>query len=288
MGIVYIDEAKGSDATGTPGTQESPFKTVQQAYITLGADNDFQVLKDGAADEGYKPAAKSALKKAANYVAAQKKKTDAAAKRAEQDAKDKAALEATIEAAKNIKISEDKSLPAAVLISLGETDTKIVGKLRKSKDEPTEGVSRVRVLGRVNRVAKQGNLVFVTLRRGLNLMQCLLAGNLAKTYDALTLSKETSIEIFGELWEVPPGAHAPLNRELHADYFRIISKAPSGDDAITNRVPEDAEPSSLLNLRHLHLRSDKPTAVMYVRDIMENAFFAAYKELDIKKVSPPA
>jgi asparaginyl-tRNA synthetase len=58
-------------------------------------------------------------------------------------------------------------------------------------------------------------------------MQCLLSGKLAKTYDALTLSRETSMEIFGELWEVPVGAHAPLHRELHADYFRIIAKAPN-------------------------------------------------------------
>lgn len=130
--------------------------------------------------------------------------------------------------------------------------------------------------------------MFVTLRRGMNLMQCLLSGTLTKTYDALTLARETSMEIFGQLWEVPAGLYAPLNRELHADYFRVIAKAPGGDESFTNRVPEDGDHSTLLNLRHLALRQDKPSAVMFVRDALESAFHTAYRELDIKKVSPPA
>lgn len=130
--------------------------------------------------------------------------------------------------------------------------------------------------------------MFVTLRRGLGLMQCLLSGQLTKTYDALTLARETSMEISGELWEVPPGLHAPLGRELHADYFRIIAKALGGDESFTNRVPEDGDPSTLLNLRHLALRHDKAAAVMFVRDALENAFHVAYRERNIKKFSPPA
>jgi asparaginyl-tRNA synthetase len=194
--------------------------------------------KDG---EEYKPAAKSALKKAVSYADQQRKKRDAAAKRAEKEAHEKAALEAAIEQAKSIKITEDSVLPEAV-----------------------------------------------TLRRGLNLMQCLLSGKLAKTYDALTLARETSMGVSEGLWEVPAGAHAPLDRELHADYFRIIAKAPGGDDSFVNRVPEDADSNTLLNLRHLALRCDKPRAIMFVRDVLESAFHTACRELDFKKVSPPA
>ena len=119
-------------------------------------------------------------------------------------------------------------------------------------------------------------------------MQCLLSGTLAKTYDALTLTRETSMEITGELWEVPAGFRAPLDRELHADYFRIISKALGGDNSFTNRVPEDGDPSTLLNFRHLALRHDKNTAIMFVRAVLESAFLAAYKEMGVTKVSPPA
>ena len=137
-------------------------------------------------------------------------------------------------------------------------------------------------------VAKQGGLVFVTLRRGINTMQCLLSGNLSKTYDALVLSRESSMEITGELWEVPAGNHAPLGRELRADHFRMIARAPGGEEAFTNRVPEENEASALLDLRHLSLRHDKPSAIMFVRTVVESAFHTTYHELGLKKVSPPA
>jgi asparaginyl-tRNA synthetase len=286
MAIVYIDEEKGIDAHGTQGTEAAPFKSLSEAYLERGSDNEYQVKKKD--EDEYKPAAKSALKKAANYADSQRKKRDAAAKRAEKEAQEEAARRAALEQAKNIKITEDPALPDAVLINIAETDPKVIGPLRKSSDEPKEGVLRVRVQGRVQRVAKQGGLIFVTLRRGLNLMQCLLSGKLSKTYDALTLARETSMEIIGELWEVPAGAHAPLDRELHADYFRIIAKAPGGDDSFTNRVPADGDSHTLLNLRHLTLRHDKPTAIMFVRDVVESAFHTAYREIHCKKVSPPA
>lgn len=120
------------------------------------------------------------------------------------------------------------------------------------------------------------------------MIQCLLTGDLAQTYDALTLTRETSMEVTGELWAVPEGSHAPPNRELRADYSRIIAKAEGGDQSFTNMVPEDADPSTLLNLRHLTHRQEKASAIFYVRDVLESAFGAAYKELGMKKVSPPA
>ena len=150
-------------------------------------------------NDDFKPAAKTALKKAANYASRQRKKDEDASTRSEMEARRENARLAVLEKAKDIKITEDPALPKAVLINIAETDPKVIGQLRKSENEPKEGVLRVRVQGRVNRVAKQGGLIFVTLRRGLGLMQCLLHGNLSKTYDTLTLARETAIEITGEL-----------------------------------------------------------------------------------------
>jgi asparaginyl-tRNA synthetase len=285
MAIIYVDDEAGTDAPDIEarGTEAAPFKSLPQAYLEFGPDHEYHVKKD----EEYKPATKSALKKAVKFAEQQQKKRDA---RAEKEAQDKAALEATIERAKNIKITQDPGLPEAVHIRLNETDPSIIGQLRKGgqepKDQKTEDSAvRVRVRGRVQRVAKQGSLIFVVIRRGLDLMQCVLSGELAKAYDALTLSRETSIEIFGQLWEVPAGAHAPLDRELQADYFEIIAKAPGGEDAFSNRVPEDAEANP--NLRHLALRTDKPASIMFVRGVVESAFHAVYKELGFAKVVPP-
>ncbi|CAH0057082.1 unnamed protein product [Clonostachys solani] len=286
MAVIYVDEEKGIDAQDTAGTEAAPFKSLPEAFYRHGAELEYQVKKAG--EEEFKPAAKAALKKAVNYVAQQKKKLEAAAKRAEKEAQEEAARAAVLEEAKNIKITDDPALPKPVSILLDETDPAKIGTLRKSKDEPSEGVVRVSVHGRVNRVAKQGGLIFVTIRRGLSLMQCLLSGQLSKTYDALTLNRETAIEIIGELWEVPSHAHAPLDRELHADYFRIIAAAPGGDDAFTNQVPVDGDTQTLLNLRHLTLRHEKPAAIMFVRDVVESAFHTVYKELKCRKVSPPA
>jgi asparaginyl-tRNA synthetase len=86
-------------------------------------------------------------------------------------------------------------------------------------------------------------------------MRCLLSGDLAKTYDAITLTRETSIELYGELWKIPEKASAPLGRELHVDYFKIYPrwKAAGGDDAITSRVAKDTDPSILMDLRHLYV-----------------------------------
>lgn len=288
MAVFFVDEEQGLDAKETQGTETSPFQSLSQAYLKHGPENEYRVRKKG--DEEYKPAAKAALKKAVNFADAQRKKREAAAKRAEREEQEAAAVEAALAAAKDIHITEDPDLPKAILISIGETDPEVIGRLRKAQDEPQqeEPVRRVRVQGRVHRVAKQGGLVFVTLRRGPGLMQCLLSAQLARTHDALTLTRETSMEVSGELWEVPPGLRAPLGRELRADYFRVISRAPGGDDSFTNRVPEDGDPSTLLSLRHLALRHDKAAAVMVVRGALEGAFYDAYTERGITKISPPA
>lgn len=119
-------------------------------------------------------------------------------------------------------------------------------------------------------------------------MQCVLTGNLAKTYDAITLTRETSMTIFGKLKDVPAGAHAPNNRELQADYFEIIGKAPGGEDAITNKVQEKGDAQTLLDQRHLTLRGEERSSVMWVRHAVEKAFNDIYDELGYLKVSPPA
>lgn len=150
--------------------EASPFQTLSQAYLKHGSENEYQVKKKG--DEAYKPAAKAALKKAVNYADAQRKKRESAARRAEREEQEGAAVEAALASAKDIHITEDPDLPRAILISIGETDRKVIGRLRKAQNGPQqeEPARRVRVQGRVHRVAKQRGLVFVALRRGPGLM----------------------------------------------------------------------------------------------------------------------
>ncbi len=292
---VHIDEETGQDSQEADGSQSKPFKSVGHAFLQHGDQAQYLVnRKEGDEEEAsYKPAAKAALKKAANYADSQRKKAGKEKDLAIRQQKEEEERSKALEEAKKIVITEDGSLPKAVRIHLGETRPEIV---KLGSGERTEEVdyssdkrgTRVRVFGRVHRERKQSQVLFITLRDGHGYMQCVLTGNLAKTYDAVTLTRETSMMITGEMWEVPAGKNAPNNRELHADYYEIIGKAPGGEDAITNRVQEKGDPQTLLDMRHLVLRGEKASAVMIVRDAVEHAFNVKYHELGYVKVSPPA
>jgi asparaginyl-tRNA synthetase len=292
----YIDEDVGHDTTEQTGDESLPYKTLGFALLTHGESAKYKTRKSvtGEIAEGadassrleWKDAAKSALKKAVNYAKAQKKK---AGKEEEQLAlrmKEEAARNIVLDEAKKVVLEEDTSLPQAIKIKLDDTDAK---KITLGDGKEKKG-TRVRVFGRVHRERRQKEVMFVTLRDGYGYMQVVVTGKLAKTYDALTLTRETSMEIFGELREVPAGAHAPNDRELHADFYKIHDgwKAAGGDDAITNRVSKDTEHATLLDLRHLTLRGETASKVMIVRDAVEFAFNQVYKEQRLRKVSPPA
>ncbi|KAH6976906.1 hypothetical protein BKA56DRAFT_487706 [Ilyonectria sp. MPI-CAGE-AT-0026] len=291
MATIYIDEDVGKDETTQLGTEQSPYKTLQFAYIQRPAEGQYLIRKSENADDEaakeWKPAAKSALKKAVNLFEQHKKKAAREEELAIRRKKEEEVRQKVLEEAKAIVLEEDASLPAPIKIKLGDVGDHI--KLRDTQDPESKG-TRVRVVGRVHRERKQKDVLFITLRDGYGQMQVVIAGKLAKTYDALTLTRETSMEIFGEMREVPPGARAPLNRELHADFYKIPShwKAAGGEDAITNKVQADAEHAMLLDMRHLTIRGDVASSVMLVRDAVEFAFNQAYREFKIRKVSPPA
>ncbi|GAB7324454.1 hypothetical protein MBLNU13_g08378t1 [Cladosporium sp. NU13] len=293
--VIHIDEVAGLDVPEQDGSQAKPYKSVQFAYQQHTDTATYQSLKKEGDEETatYKPAAKAALKKAANWVEQQKKKAGKEKELALRQKKEEAEREKALEEAKKIVITEDASLPQAKRIQLGEVNPEVVklgsGERPKEVDYSSQNSgTRVQVLGRVHRERKQKDLCFITLRDGSGYMQCVLAGPLARTYDAVTLTRETSIMIKGEMWEVPAGAHAPNNRELHADYFEIIGKAPGGDEAITNVVQAKGDPQTLLDRRHLLLRGETGSSLMWIRDAVEFAFNAKYHELGYLKVAPPA
>ncbi|KAL9105133.1 MAG: hypothetical protein Q9187_008821 [Circinaria calcarea] len=105
----------------------------------------------------------------------------------------------------------------------------------------------------------------------------------------MTFTLETSIEVFGEMWEVPPGQHAPDDRELHADYFEIIGKAAGDKEAISTRVAPDSDAQTLLDNRHLVLRGEVSSSVMKVRAAVLRAFRQTYEEINptCLEVTPP-
>lgn len=108
-----------------------------------------------------------------------------------------------------------------------------------------------------------------------------------QTYDALTLTLESSIEITGTINALPEGKTAPDNHELVADWWRVIGKAPGGDDAVTNKISEDASPDILADNRHLVIRGETASSVLKVRSALLQAFRRKYDEMGLLEVTPP-
>ena len=307
-GSVYIDEDVGKDEPTAAGTEQSPFRTLLYAHIqhppkgSQGAQYLTRKSQTGDVDKDgdpsvrlqWKPATKSALKKATNLYEQHQKKQAKGEELAIREKHDAEKRQQALEEAKKIEISQDAKLPKAIKIRLDEKDAKTMklrsGQSKNDVDYSDGRGSRVRVVGRIHRLRTQKDVIFITLQDGYGFLQCVLTGDLTKTYDAMTLTQETSMEIFGEMWEVPPGQHAPGNRELHADFYEIIGKAAGDKEAITTRVAPDSDPQTLYDNRHLVLRGEISSSVMKVRAAVLRAFRQTYEEItpSCLEVTPPA
>lgn len=293
---VYIDtDAGADDASLADGSEAKPYKTLAFAYIqNFNAPATPEYLlrssvtgplaagEDASARLVWKEPGKSAIKKAEAGVAQYKKKLAKQEQaQAAEDEKKKQRLQ-VVEDAKKLVLKQDESLPAAKKITIADKNIEL-------GDGDKKG-ARVKVCGRIHQLRQQKTTWFIWLRDGYGLLQCLLTGDLIKTYDALNFALETSITLYGELKKVPEGAQAPDNRELHVDYYEVIGTSPGDEDAITNKVShaQNQWDQSMLDNRHLVLRGDQASALMKLRSKVERAFTNAYDDMNFVKVSPPA
>ncbi|KAK4090241.1 hypothetical protein Purlil1_5412 [Purpureocillium lilacinum] len=292
----YVDTDAGADDQTADGSEAKPFKTLAYAYIHNTGRPTAQYLtrasvtgaigpdEDPSARLAWKAPAKSAVKKAQGALDAHKKKLAKQEQaKAAEEAQKKQRLE-NLEAAKKIVLKEDPSLPKAVKITIDNKNVEL-------GDGADKKGARVKVSGRIHRLRPQKQATFITLIDGGGHLQCVLqAGDLTKTYDALTFAQGTSITLYGEMRKVPEGQQAPDNRELHVDFYEVIGTSPSDEDAITNKVSsaQNQWDAQMLDNRHLVLRGDHAASVMKLRAGVEWAFVNAYHEMKVTKVSPPA
>ena len=290
---IYIDSDIGLDEESATGSESKPYKSLAYAYIQHGGSEGklYQsrasvtgaVSADGDPAERlvWKEPAKSAVKKAQGALDVHKKKLLKQQQIATQEAEKEKARAKTLEDAKKIVITEDSSLPKAVKITIGQNVDLGEGDVKGT---------RVKVSGRIHRLREQKQATFITLVDGYGHLQCILSGDLTKTYDALTFAQGTSLTLYGEMRKVLAGQSAPDNRELLVDYYQVIGRSPSDADAITNKVSaqQDQWDSQMLDNRHLVLRGDTASSVMKVRSAIEWAFAKAYREMRFTKISPPA
>ncbi|KAH8115169.1 asparaginyl-tRNA synthetase [Phellopilus nigrolimitatus] len=259
MAPICIDEATGSDEVGT-GTQNAPYKTLAYALFKHDAlDLELQVRKDAATP--FDKPTDSSLKKAKKGADGLRKKAAKATEIAEREAKERAEADKKLEESKKIVLVEDESLPKA-------TKAKI-NKLTPLRSQ------RVRVSGWVHRLRQQKGIMFIVLRDGTGYLQAVLSGQTSQTYNALTLTLESSVELTGTLQELPEGKTAPGGHELVVDFWRVIGAAPGGDEAFNNRFNEKSDPSILSELRHFVLRGETASSVLRLRALLLSAFRAS-------------
>lgn len=158
------------------------------------------------------------------------------------------------------------------------------------------------------------SLMFITLRDGTGYLQCVLTNLLCQTYNAITLSTESSVELYGFLRKVPEGHQvsnqiyknllhclfllkniftifvdylfqAPGGFELQVDYWCLLGDSPAGGvDSILN---EEAHPDVQLDNRHLMIRGENTSRVLKLRSFILRAFRSHYESQDYIEVTPP-
>lgn len=281
----YIDNDKGSDEPPADGSPTRPYKSLLHAYIQ-NIDNPtkeylvWTVEKDSAVEPAWKEPSKSAVKKAVPLLAKHKLKLE---KQTAEEEENRKKRETALEEGSKIILKEDSSLPAATRITLFNKDVKL--------GDGHEKGARVKVCGRIHRFRPQKNAMFMTLTDGYGQLQCVIpGGDLTRTRDALLFANGTALAVYGELRKVPENHHAPDNRELHVDFYRVIGAAPSDVDSLTTKISasQNQWDPAMLDNRHLVLRGENASALMKLRATVELAFVDVYRKMNFTKVAPPA
>lgn len=271
---VYVNETTGVDGADVAGTEQQPFQTPAYALFTQPEAKVFVYKKaDDSEEFAYSEISSSALKKAKKGAEGLKKKQEKQLKLEEQQKAKEEENAKKLAELDLIKIEEDKSLPAAKKI-----------KLRAIQDNID---TRVSVQGWVHRFRLQKGLAFITLRDGTGYLQAVLTGDLAKARITQELTLESTVTIKGVINKLPEGKSAPGGVELKADYYEVVGLAPSGDDAFTNKVQEKADPSLLLDQRHLTMRGESLSAVLKVRAAFLGSVRKFFASEGLLEVTPP-
>ncbi|GAA5866373.1 hypothetical protein JCM8547_000757 [Rhodosporidiobolus lusitaniae] len=279
---VYVDEATGDDQSGD-GSEFKPYKSVAGAFIARLEELPTVLVRQAAvAKEGevpvpasWQPMSASAKKKGVKLLQTHRNKLVK-----QEEARKREEVEGEARRAAELKKLEDAK--AIVLEQPKEESKKI--KIRQAVEMRGK---RVRVFGWVHRLRQQGGMTFVILRDGTGYLQCVLSGRLSQTYDALTLTLESTVQITGVINQLPEGKTAPDSHELTADWFAVVGKAPGGDEAFLNKVNEDADPSQLADSRHLVIRGENASAILKVRAALLTSFRKSYENLGLLEVTPP-
>ena len=187
----YVDEATGSDTTGT-GLIDAPFQSLGYARYKF-PEGSFLIRKD--ASEEYDAPTQSALKKAAKTAQGIEKKIkkqeeleerERTAKKEEREKREK-----LLEESKKIILTDDESLPKAKKVCTTFNAWIIISRREKVKilDLAKHRSQRVRVFGWVHRLRQQKDIIFIVLRDGTGYLQAVLSGLVVRSI-SMTMSPD--------------------------------------------------------------------------------------------------
>nr|XP_033329150.1 asparagine--tRNA ligase, cytoplasmic isoform X1 [Megalopta genalis]XP_033329151.1 asparagine--tRNA ligase, cytoplasmic isoform X2 [Megalopta genalis] len=266
---IYTSQKNGNDETGD-GSKCNPFKTVLNAMRYAGKEPFPPIYQDSKDNtEKYDLVSKSQLKKVQKIWSREQYKNEDKQKKLLEDEEKRL-----------------KNLEEAKMIVIKQDDTLEPAKLIKIKNGIEYRGRRVKLFGWVHRLRRQGKaLMFVTLRDGTGFLQCVINDILCQTYEALTLSTEASVEVYGILETVPEGKNAPNGHELHVDHWKLIGASPAGGaDSILN---EEAHPDVQLDNRHIMIRGENTSRILMIRSILIQTFRDHYHDRGYYEVTPP-
>lgn len=265
---LYISEKEGSDESGD-GTEAKPFKTVLKAMKHSGKEPFPTFYVDGKDGKRWDVIAKSQLKKVTKLWHQEVKKMEKAKQKEEED---EARRIKNLEEAKLIKVFEDETLPTAKLV-----------KIRDCEEKRGE---RVKIYGWAHRIRRQGKtLMFIVLRDGTGFLQCVLSDKLCQCYNALVLSTESTVLMYGTIDKLPEGKTAPGGHEMTVDYWEVIGLAPAG--GADNLLNEEAHVDVQFDNRHMMIRGENTSKMLRLRSVVLQAFRDHYASRGYVEVQPP-
>ncbi|XP_063954487.1 asparagine--tRNA ligase, cytoplasmic-like [Lytechinus pictus] len=269
LDTIYVSEKTGNDGSGD-GTEQKPFQTLLQAMKAAGGEPFPKFMGDGkTAGQKWEEIPLAQRKKIAKLVAKDQRKTAESDAKEEEDAQKR---QKNLEEAKKITIKEDPALPSAKLIKIMDASSNLG--------------QRIKINGWVHRLRRQGKaLIFVILRDGTGFLQALLTDRLCQTYDALILSTESTVTLYGILKSVPEGKEAPGGLELVVDYWTLMGVAPAG--GAENIVNEESHIDVQLDQRHMMMRGETLSKIMRVRSVVTQCFRDHYFSRGYTEMFPP-